>query len=72
MSKEPKLEDFYDVDDPRGCSLSEYEDFVDAHERWEEECDQFELGFCTNCFQMTNHINGICQKCKSDETSKQS
>jgi len=21
------------------------------------------LDFCKNCFQMTNHINGICQKC---------
>ena len=22
------------------------------------------IRFCPNCFQITNHINGICQKCK--------
>lgn len=26
--------------------------------------DSFELGFCSKCFQMTNHIAGVCQKCK--------
>lgn len=25
--------------------------------------DDFELEFCEICFQMTNHIDGICQKC---------
>ncbi len=25
---------------------------------------EFELEFCDECFQMTNHINGTCQKCK--------
>ena len=25
---------------------------------------KFELGFCSTCFQMTNHLNGICQKHK--------
>ena len=24
----------------------------------------FELNFCEKCFQMTNHLNGVCQKCK--------
>jgi hypothetical protein len=24
----------------------------------------FELQFCNNCFQMTNHLNNKCQKCK--------
>jgi len=28
------------------------------------ELDEFELNFCNKCFQMTNHKNGICQKCK--------
>lgn len=26
--------------------------------------DEFELGFCEKCFQMTNHKDGVCQKCK--------
>jgi len=26
---------------------------------------EFELKFCEECFQMTNHIGNICQKCKS-------
>lgn len=31
------------------------------------ESDEFELNFCNKCFQMTNHKNGICQKCKNKE-----
>jgi len=27
---EPKLEDFYDDTDPRGCSLSEYDEYIKA------------------------------------------
>lgn len=30
-----------------------------------EEEPEYELGFCENCFQMTNHLNGVCQKCKT-------
>lgn len=26
---------------------------------------EFELKACDNCFQMTNHIGEVCQKCKS-------
>lgn len=26
--------------------------------------NDFELRFCSNCFQMTNQIGAICQKCK--------
>lgn len=26
----------------------------------------FELQFCENCFRMTNHLDGICQKCKGN------
>lgn len=26
--------------------------------------DAFELHFCEKCMQMTNHLDGICQKCK--------
>jgi len=26
----------------------------------------FQLDFCEECFQMTNHLDGVCQKCKSD------
>ena len=28
--KEPKLEDFYDKQDPRGCSSSEYNEYLKA------------------------------------------
>lgn len=28
--KEPKLEDFYDEQDPRGCSSSEYNEYLKA------------------------------------------
>jgi len=26
--------------------------------------DEYELIFCKECCQMTNHLNNICQKCK--------
>ena len=28
------------------------------------EAPDYELNFCDKCFQMTNHLDGICQKCK--------
>lgn len=38
----------------------------------EERChnkfmDDYELDFCDLCFQMTNHLDGVCQKCKNDK-----
>jgi hypothetical protein len=30
INKKPKLEDFYDTSDPRGCSSSEYDDYQKA------------------------------------------
>lgn len=33
----PKLEDFYDVDDPRGCSSSEYNQYLLALEEFENQ-----------------------------------
>ena len=24
----------------------------------------YDLDLCDECFQMTNHLNGVCQKCK--------
>lgn len=33
--KKPKLEDFYDVNDPRGLSTSEYNDFIKAEIAYE-------------------------------------
>lgn len=32
----------------------------------------YNLDFCEECFQMTNHLNGKCQKCvaKSKEAPK--
>ena len=28
---------------------------------------EYELEFCEKCYQMTNHLGGICQKCKGNE-----
>ena len=28
---------------------------------------EYELDLCEKCFQMTNHLNGVCQKCKEPE-----
>ena len=30
----PKLEDYYDIFDPRGCSTSEYSEYQVALKRW--------------------------------------
>jgi hypothetical protein len=30
------------------------------------ELSEYELNFCSKCFQMTNHLNGKCQKCKGN------
>ena len=30
------------------------------------ELPDYELDFCEKCFQMTNHLNGICQKYKGN------
>jgi hypothetical protein len=30
------------------------------------ELNEYELDFCDKCFQMTNHLNGVCQKCKDE------
>ena len=27
---------------------------------------QFELKYCSKCIQMTNHLDGACQKCEID------
>ena len=36
-NKKPQLEDFYDPTDPRGCSSSEFNDYMRALEMWEKE-----------------------------------
>lgn len=33
----PKLEDFYDSSDPRGCSTSEYNEYLKALEKYKTE-----------------------------------
>ena len=30
------------------------------------ELPEYELNFCPKCLQMTNHLNGKCQKCKGN------
>ena len=27
----------------------------------------YEIGYCDKCIQSTNHLNGVCQKCKQPE-----
>ena len=29
--------------------------------------EEYDLAYCNNCIQMTNHIKGVCQKCKAKE-----
>lgn len=38
--------------------------------RWVLETKEFELIFCEECMQMTNHLDGECQKCKSKKEKK--
>jgi len=33
--------------------------------RWVLEIKELELEFCEKCFQMTNHLDSVCQKCKA-------
>ena len=56
------------------CEQEEYGLFGKEHER--QQCflhsvsvslPEYELNFCEKCYQMTNHLNGICQKCKGNE-----
>lgn len=35
--KKPELGDFYDESDPRGCSTSEYTNYIEALKKWEKE-----------------------------------
>lgn len=35
-SRKPKLSDFYDELDPRGCSTSEYNKYLNALNDWED------------------------------------
>jgi hypothetical protein len=36
-----------------------------------EESKEFELKFCEKCIQMTNHIDGVCQKCKPIKSAEE-
>jgi hypothetical protein len=36
---------------------------LDEPGQWEEPKDKFELKYCDECIQMTNHKDGKCQKC---------
>jgi len=40
--------------------------WVKIIDRAESKFPDYELNFCGKCFQMTNHLNGVCQKCKDD------
>jgi len=39
MKDKPKLEEFYDTSDPRGCSTSEYNMYQTALRNWERETE---------------------------------
>lgn len=56
MSDKPKLEDFYDESDPRGCSSTEYRNFEVALAEWEKAKENEEeetyspyCKICTGC-----------------------
>ena len=34
--------------------------------RDELQLEKYELNFCNECFQMTNHLNGVCHKCQKN------
>lgn len=36
----------------------------------EKEEYEFELDNCDTCIQMTNHVDGVCQKCKPNQQDK--
>ena len=31
--------------------------------------NELDLDFCEQCYQMTNHLYGVCQKCMSNKPS---
>jgi hypothetical protein len=48
--KKPQLKDFYDVDDPRGCSSSEHDDYVKKINSLYNQGDYFiTIKTCTDC-----------------------
>lgn len=53
------------------------QEYADAYHEWKVknispnlsvtvELPDYELDFCEKCFQMTNHLSSICQKCKGN------
>jgi hypothetical protein len=42
-------------------------------DQWKQtkESKEFELKYCEKCIQMTNHIDGICQKCKPVKSAEE-
>lgn len=60
------------VEECEKCFKDGLEDQVNLKERMETVSTiiesvlskEFELKFCDKCYQMTNHLNGICQKHK--------
>lgn len=65
-------------DDPRddGCCFCDHTGFIyddipeliqikdDENIEKLSDYNRYELNFCEKCYQMTNHLDGICQKCK--------
>ena len=41
--------------------------YEEAATRIVELKEEYDLAYCNNCIQMTNHIKGVCQKCKAKE-----
>jgi hypothetical protein len=44
-----------------------------SRDQWKQtkESKEFELKYCEKCIQMTNHIDGICQKCKPVKSAEE-
>lgn len=67
-------QDIYNDVEANGFDFDNFED-LDVSE-WEQELrfdgfikESFELNFCADCMQMTNHKNGVCQKCLKPKLS---
>ena len=67
MKDKPKIEDFYDVNDPRGCSSSELNKYEIALKEWEENNYSPYCDICTGCGE-----SGCCSPvaCEQDPDGK--
>ena len=53
--------DLYDI---HGI-LCEMQDIQKLFANTRDDVVVYDLRFCDRCYQMTNHLDGVCQKCKT-------